>query len=112
MFPAPWGANVPRCSTECPVTGSPKLAYQPDKTYAYQYSGKSKVQLKGVDNGDSETEWTAQVDLTWISPCDMAISFKNTKVDGTPGKRMPTVPSLHANIFTQVSIVPSNGNLF
>ncbi|ROT61468.1 vitellogenin [Penaeus vannamei] len=79
---APWGADVPRCSTECPVTGSPKLAYQPDKTYAYQYSGKSKVQLKGVDNGDSETEWTAQVDLTWISPCDMAISFKNTKDAG------------------------------
>ncbi|XP_063602733.1 vitellogenin-like [Penaeus indicus] len=82
---APWGADLPRCSTECPVTGSPKLAYQPDKTYAYAYSGKSTVQLKGVDNGDTETEWTAGVDLTWISPCDMAISFRNTKMDGARG---------------------------
>ncbi|XP_047488685.1 vitellogenin [Penaeus chinensis] len=82
---APWTADVPRCSTECPITGSPKLAYQPDKTYAYAYSGKSTVQLKGVDNGDTATEWTAGVDLTWISPCDMAISFRNMKMDGARG---------------------------
>nr|ABB89953.1 vitellogenin [Penaeus monodon] len=82
---APWGADLPRCSTECPITGSPKLAYQPDKTYAPPYSGKSRVHLKGVDNGDSEIEWTAGVDLTWISPCDMAISFRNTKMDGARG---------------------------
>nr|BAD98732.1 vitellogenin [Penaeus japonicus] len=82
---APWGADLPRCSTECPISGSPKLAYQPEKTYTYQYSGKSRVQLKGVDDGVSETEWAARVDLTWISPCDVAISFNNMKMDGARG---------------------------
>nr|AAM48287.1 vitellogenin [Metapenaeus ensis] len=83
---APREDEAPRCSTECPVTGSPKLAYEPGKTYTYAYSGKSKVQLKGVQDGDSDIEWAAGIDLTWITPCDVAISFTNIKMDGAPGK--------------------------
>ncbi|XP_047488789.1 vitellogenin-like [Penaeus chinensis] len=82
---APWTAQAPRCSTECPITGSPKLAYQPEKTYTYAYSGKSRVQLKGVEDGVTELEWSKQVELTWITPCDMAITIKHAKVDGAAG---------------------------
>ncbi|ROT61462.1 vitellogenin [Penaeus vannamei] len=48
FVPSPLGSGRAKMLHRMPVTGSPKLAYQPDKTYAYQYSGKSKVQLKGV----------------------------------------------------------------
>nr|AAT01139.1 vitellogenin [Metapenaeus ensis] len=85
---APWGAEVPRCSTECPVTGSPKLAYEPGKTYTYAYSGKSEVQLKGVQDGVTDLEWNKHVELTWITPCDVGISVKNTEVDGVTGPDM------------------------
>ncbi|XP_064080217.1 vitellogenin-like isoform X2 [Macrobrachium nipponense] len=30
-------------------------------------------------------EWTSQVDLTWLTPCDMAISFKNPTFGGATG---------------------------
>ncbi|KAG7158180.1 Vitellogenin-like 6 [Homarus americanus] len=79
---APWGGNTPRCSTECPVAGSPKLFYQPEHTYTYTYSGKSHIHLKGVEGGVTETDWSKEVELSWITPCDMVIFIKNSKVDG------------------------------
>ncbi|XP_053642616.2 vitellogenin-like [Cherax quadricarinatus] len=72
--------EVTTCSTECPVAGSPKLFYQEGKTYIYEYSGKSKIQLKGVD-GQTETEWSAQVELSWITPCDIVITMKDSERD-------------------------------
>nr|AAG17936.1 vitellogenin [Cherax quadricarinatus] len=78
----PFGGNTPVCSTECPIAGSPKLFYQPGKTYTYEYSGKSRIQLKGVEGGLTETDWSAQVELSWITPCDMVITMKDSKTDG------------------------------
>lgn len=84
MTPAPLD-QVPRCSTECSISGSPKLDYQKGKTYIYEYSGNSLIQLEGVQDGVTETKWSKKVEFTWLSPCDMAISIKETKVDGTTG---------------------------
>lgn len=33
-----------------------------------------------------ETRWEKTVLMTWLSPCDVALSFKDTKVDGEAGK--------------------------
>nr|UFQ72465.1 vitellogenin 3 [Procambarus clarkii] len=76
---APHGRDADICSRECPVAGAPKLFYQPGKTYTYEYSGKSKVQLKGVEGGQTERDWSAKVELSWITPCDMVISLKEAK---------------------------------
>nr|ACU51164.1 vitellogenin [Pandalus japonicus] len=82
---APWPSNLPRCSTECPIAGSPKLDYAPEKTYVYAYSGKSRIQMKDVEGGNADMEWTSQVELTWLSRCDMAISIKNPSIGGGAG---------------------------
>jgi len=74
---APWGgsSNIPQCSTECSIAAS-KLSYLPGKTYTYDYTGKANVELKDVEGGTVDTKWSAKVQLTWISPCDMAITVK------------------------------------
>ncbi|KAK8402862.1 hypothetical protein O3P69_000865 [Scylla paramamosain] len=81
---APYGGTTQRCSTECPLAAA-KLSFTPGKTYSYTYTGKSNVQLKGVDGGIVETQWEKQVLLTVLGPCDVAISFKGSKVDGKTG---------------------------
>nr|AAX94762.1 vitellogenin [Portunus trituberculatus] len=81
---APYGGTTQLCSTECPLAAA-KLSFIPGKTYSYTYSGKSIVQLKGVDGGLVETQWEKQMLLTVLGPCDVAISFKGTKVDGKTG---------------------------
>ncbi|XP_063861663.1 vitellogenin-like [Scylla paramamosain] len=81
---APYGGTTQRCSTECPLAAA-KLSFTPGKTYSYTYTGKSNVQLKGVDGGIVETQWEEQVLLTVLGPCDVAISFKGSKVDGKTG---------------------------
>nr|AAU93694.1 vitellogenin [Charybdis feriata] len=81
---APYGSTIQLCSTECPVAAA-KLAFTPGKTYSYTYTGKSQVQLKGVDGGVVDTRWEEQVLLTVLGPCDLAISFKGSKVDGKTG---------------------------
>lgn len=86
IFSAPWPADIPKCSTECPIAGSPKLNYAPEKTYVYSHSGKSRIHMNDVEGGISEMEWTSQVELTWLSPCDMAISIKNPSIGGGSGK--------------------------
>nr|WRM33325.1 vitellogenin 3 [Palaemon carinicauda] len=82
---APWSADVPRCADECPILGSQKLYYAPGNTYSYSYTGRSEIHMKDVEGGVSQMEWTSQVDLTWINPCDMAISFKNPSFGGASG---------------------------
>ncbi|XP_053642609.1 vitellogenin-like isoform X2 [Cherax quadricarinatus] len=73
-----------KCALECPATGFPKLSYLPGNTYLYNYSGKTQVQLKGVEDGITETDWSCRVELTWFTPCDMAIFMKNPVIDGVP----------------------------
>nr|XP_053642614.1 vitellogenin-like [Cherax quadricarinatus] len=80
---APYEGDAAVCSRECPIAGSPKLFYQEGKTYTYKYSGNSKIQLKGTEGALSETKWSKRVELSWISPCDMVISLKETNVDGS-----------------------------
>ncbi|KAK3883084.1 hypothetical protein Pcinc_012578 [Petrolisthes cinctipes] len=76
---APWGeGSTTRCSNECTIAAS-KLSYISGKTYSYSYTGKSKVELKGVEGGVSEIDWQKQVQLTMISPCDMAITIKSSQ---------------------------------
>nr|XP_053642617.1 vitellogenin-like isoform X1 [Cherax quadricarinatus] len=70
------------CSTECPITGSPKLFYHPGKTYTYEYFMKSLIQLKSVESGMSVTDWSTQVELSWRSPCDMVITLKDSEIHG------------------------------
>ncbi|XP_063880029.1 vitellogenin-like [Scylla paramamosain] len=76
--------TTPYCSTECPVA-SAKFSYVPSKTYSYAYSGVSRVRLKGVDGGLVQTRWENQVHLTWLTHCEVAITFNATKVDGQAG---------------------------
>ena len=40
-----------------------------------------------------ETRWEKNMLLTWLSPCDVALSFKDTKVDGEAGKYGPCRPT-------------------
>nr|WRM33328.1 vitellogenin 6a [Palaemon carinicauda] len=84
-YPSPWPASVPRCSTECPIAGSPKLAYATGKTYFYSYNGKSRIHLGDAEGANSETEWSSQVEVAWLSPCDMAISIRNPSFGGSSG---------------------------
>lgn len=76
--------TIPRCSTECPIA-SAKFSYLPNKTYSYDYSGTSKIRLKGVEGGLAETHWKKEVLLSWLTHCDVAITFKGIKVDGETG---------------------------
>ncbi|XP_053642610.1 vitellogenin-like isoform X3 [Cherax quadricarinatus] len=80
----PWTDGMTKCALECPATGFPKLSYLPGNTYLYNYSGKTQVQLKGVEDGITETDWSCRVELTWFTPCDMAIFMKNPVIDGVP----------------------------
>nr|AHD26978.1 vitellogenin 2 [Pandalus japonicus] len=82
---APWPLNLPKCSTECPIAGAPKLAYAPQMTYVYSHSGKSRTLMKDVEGGNADMEWSSQVELTWLTPCDMAISIKNPSIGGGSG---------------------------
>ncbi|XP_068235953.1 vitellogenin-like [Palaemon carinicauda] len=79
---APWPSTVPICAEECPITDAVKLRYRTDKTYTYKYSGKSQVELKGVNGAVTESHWEKTVLLSWLSPCEMAITFKDVKIDG------------------------------
>nr|WEU75130.1 vitellogenin 3 [Macrobrachium rosenbergii] len=82
---APWSADVPNCANECPIAGSQKLHYAPGNTYSYSYTGRSELHMKDVEGGVSQMEWTSQVDVTWVNPCDMAITFKNPSFGGASG---------------------------
>nr|XP_045611544.1 vitellogenin-like isoform X1 [Procambarus clarkii] len=103
------------CSRECPIAGAPKLFYQEGKTYTYGYSGESKVQLKGVEGGHTERDWSAQVELSWITPCDMVISLKLSKTDGVIGpnlgnalERYPLVVAVADGRVQQVCTFPDD----
>nr|WEU75127.1 vitellogenin 1a [Macrobrachium rosenbergii] len=98
---APWPSGTNLCSKECPVAGSPKLFYAPEKTYVYSYTGKSRTHLKDVEGATAEMEWNSQVELSWLSPCDMAITMKNPSIGGGSGsaearflERYPLVVSI------------------
>ncbi|XP_071528861.1 LOW QUALITY PROTEIN: uncharacterized protein [Panulirus ornatus] len=82
---ASWTTDVPRCSTECSLTGSPKLAYVPGRTYSYAYSGRTQVRVRGAEGGASVTGWSSRVELTWTTPCDVAIAMREPVVDGVAG---------------------------
>nr|WEU75131.1 vitellogenin 4 [Macrobrachium rosenbergii] len=84
--------EFPLCSEECPVTGSPKLSYKTGQTYLYLYTGKSQVLLQDVNGAVAETSWKAEVSLSWLSPCDVAISVKNPVIDG--GASHPSASSI------------------
>ncbi|XP_066964615.1 vitellogenin-like [Macrobrachium rosenbergii] len=90
-YPSPWPASVPRCSTECPIAGSPKLAYATGKTYYYSYTGKSHIHLGDAEGAYTDTEWSSQVEVSWLSPCDMAISIKNPSFGASSGSPKPHV---------------------
>nr|WEU75129.1 vitellogenin 2 [Macrobrachium rosenbergii] len=79
---APWPSSVPVCARECPITDWIKLRYLTDKTYVYHYSGNSRVELKGVEGAVTVSHWKKTVLLSWLSPCEMAITFKDVNVDG------------------------------
>lgn len=53
--------------------------YETGKSYTYSYTGKSKVELKGVEGAISEIEWQKQVIATKITPCNIAITVKSSK---------------------------------
>ncbi|XP_064079927.1 vitellogenin-like [Macrobrachium nipponense] len=75
--------DLPKCSMECPISGSPKLSYEPGMTYSYAYSGLSEVLMTKVEHGVSAVGWHAQVKLTILGPCDIAISLLNPVWEGT-----------------------------
>ncbi|KAK3883086.1 hypothetical protein Pcinc_012580 [Petrolisthes cinctipes] len=80
----PWeGGGTPICSTECTIAAS-KLSYVPGNTYYYFYTCQSNVELKGVEDGISKLEWKKQVQLTWLSPCDVAINVNVTGSQSGP----------------------------
>lgn len=73
---------VPRCSTECSMTQYTLLRYMVGMTYYYRYTGSSRISLSDVPEGTSPASWEAEVGFTWLSPCDVAITFRNVTVDG------------------------------
>nr|WRM33326.1 vitellogenin 4 [Palaemon carinicauda] len=89
---APGLSEYPLCSRECPITGSPKLSYTTGKTYQYLYTGSSEVYLQDVSGGITETSWKAEVSLSWLGPCDVAITVKNPAIDG--GGSLPSASSI------------------
>lgn len=87
LFSAQWTQVLPRCSTECaPLGGSHKLEYEVGRTYTYQYSGTSLVRLEGVQDEASETTWSKKVELTFLSPCDVVLSIRDSQVEDTQGQ--------------------------
>lgn len=78
-----WTGGVePLCSTECTIV-APEFSYIRGHTYSYSYTGKSQVELKGMEGGMSKLEWQKKVELTWLTPCDVAITVN---VSGSQGK--------------------------
>ncbi|XP_071528837.1 vitellogenin-like [Panulirus ornatus] len=74
------------CSMGCRANDPSKLRYELNKPYVYNYAGTSRIQLKDVNEGETESRWSAQVVLTWLSPCDMAITMKGFNVEGATSK--------------------------
>ncbi|KAK4303603.1 hypothetical protein Pmani_024402 [Petrolisthes manimaculis] len=93
----PWeGGGTPICSTECTMA-APKLSYIPGKTYFYFYTCRSNVELKGMEEGISKLEWKKQVELTWLSPCDVAINVNVTgSQNGTDDRFLQKYPLVAA----------------
>lgn len=65
---------------------SAKYSYVFNKTYSYIYTGGAEVSLKGVEDGAVASQWQTQVLLTWLTPCDVAISFSGILLDGQMGE--------------------------
>nr|WEU75132.1 vitellogenin 5 [Macrobrachium rosenbergii] len=111
----PFPRDFPRCSQECPLAGSQKLWYSPEKTYTYHYSTHSRVHMGSAEGDDSQMHWTALVDLTWLGPCDMAITFREPSFDGATGThegrsltRYPMVVAMNDGLVRHVCTHPED----
>lgn len=65
---------------------SVKFSYAFNKTYKYAFTGGASVSLKGVEDGVVATRWMSHVLLTWLSPCDVAISFSGSFLNSEKGE--------------------------
>lgn len=63
-----------------------KFSYVFNKTYTYAYTGVTQVSLKEVEDGVVAARWATQVHLTWLTPCDAAMSFSNTLLERERGE--------------------------
>ncbi|XP_076031478.1 vitellogenin-like [Oratosquilla oratoria] len=78
-----------RCSTECPVTGTQKLSYAPGHTYVYQQHGESNLRFENVENANTRVEWNSKVELSMLTPCDVAITIKEFQMNGKDASVVP-----------------------
>ncbi|XP_076069146.1 vitellogenin-like [Oratosquilla oratoria] len=79
----------PRCSTECPLTGNPKFGYEAGYTYVYHQKGKSHVSTQGIQDAITDLRWRSKVELTFLTPCDLAIRVKDYEVEGEDPGSLP-----------------------
>ncbi|CAL4060730.1 unnamed protein product, partial [Meganyctiphanes norvegica] len=66
---------APQCSTSCDA--SSKMSYIPGSTYTYDYTGIHKINIEGVEEGSSTSDYAASVIVTVVGPCDVAFSLQN-----------------------------------
>merc|ERR1712142_597605 len=91
-----------QCSTSC--NPSPKFSYAPGNTYVYRYIGSQGISIEGVEEGSSNAEWSADVALTWVTPCDVAISLQNVigsnipEIQGTQIEKYPLVLAVNNGV--------------
>ncbi|XP_076031068.1 vitellogenin-like [Oratosquilla oratoria] len=78
-----------RCSTECPVTGTQKLSYAPGQTYVYNQHGESNLRFENVENANTRVEWSSMVELSVLTPCDVAITIKEFQMNGKDSSAVP-----------------------
>ncbi|CAL4068498.1 unnamed protein product [Meganyctiphanes norvegica] len=83
-----------RCSEECHMTSNTKLSYELGATYRYKYSGISMVNITGLEQGRISSEFSANVDFTWLNPCDVLMLVKDVNADGAESQMMNTYPTV------------------
>ncbi|XP_076031480.1 vitellogenin-like [Oratosquilla oratoria] len=89
LFAHAYSYDGVRCSTECPVTGSPKLSYTPGQTYVYNQHGESNLHFENVENANTRVEWNSKVELSMLTPCDVAITIKEFQMNGKDASVVP-----------------------
>ncbi|CAL4100089.1 unnamed protein product, partial [Meganyctiphanes norvegica] len=98
-----------QCSTSCelPTNVLPKWGVEVGNTYTYSYSGKSSVSLSG--KGSSNGQWSTEVQITHVNPCNFAISFKKS-IANTQVEKYPFVVGIKNGVLDQICYHPEDDN--
>jgi len=70
------------CRRNCPVSPLQKLSFQQGKTYLYQLQSQQHVKVDGISQQEAQLQWSADVQLTYETPCQVSLRVLNPRLQG------------------------------